>query len=257
MADRPPAFFEPTDSGLRPHPDARGPWAETMMHGRLLAGLAAWAIEREHGGAGFLPVRLTVDLYRSPAMEMTAVGTTVVRAGGRVRAIDAHVTVGGVDVARASTLWLKKATPPEDDDAPQTTGWDVAAPDSALIDGGGAFEVRDIDGRAFGAPGPRRAWLRDVRDLVEGEALTPFVRAALAADYASPLANSSSAGLDYINADLSRYLGRLPDDQWIGVEFADRVATDGVSVAYTRLYDRRGPIGWSTVCAVLAPRMAP
>lgn len=133
----------------------------------------------------------------------------------------------------------------------------MPAPDSTLVEFDGAFEVRAIDGKAFGAPGPRRAWLRDGRDLVEGEALTPFVRAALAADFASPIANSSSAGLDYINADLSLYLGRRPVDQWIGVEVADRVGTDGVSVAYTRFHDREGPIGWSTVCAVLAPRMAP
>lgn len=251
-----PAFFEPTDSGLRPHPDARGPWAEGMMHGRLLAGLAAWAIEREHGDPDFMPVRLTVDLYRAPAMAMTSVSASLVRAGGRVRVVDAHVTVGGSDVARASSLWLKRATPPEDDDAPQTPPWDVPAPGTTAVEFDGAFEVRAIDGRAFGAPGPRRTWMRDVRDLVEGEAPTPFVRAALAADFASPLANSSSVGLDYINADLALYLGRLPDDEWIGVEFADRVGHDGVSVAHTRFHDRRGPIGWSEVCAVLAPRMA-
>ena len=81
---------------------------------------------------------------------MTSVSTSLVRAGGRVRAIDAQVTVGGVDVARASSLWLKQSPPPEDDDAPQTAPWDVPAPDTTSVEFDGAFEVRAIGERAFG-----------------------------------------------------------------------------------------------------------
>ena len=225
------------------------------MHGRLLAGLCAWAIEREQGDDAFRPVRLTVDLYRSPAMESTSVSTTVVRSGGRVRAIDANVTVGGIDVARASTLWLKNSAAHSSDDAPVTSAWDAPGPETCSVQFGGAFEVRAVDGQGFGAPGPRRTWLRDTWQLVAGHPMTPFVRAALAADFASPLANSASAGLDYINADLTLHLGRRPEGEWIGIEVADRVASTGASVAYCRFHDRTGPIGWSTVCAVLNPRM--
>ena len=75
-----------------------------------------------------------------------------------------------------------------------------------------------VSGQGFGAPMPRRSWLRDTRALVEGEALSPFVRAALAADFASPVANSGSHGLDHINADLTLHLGRLPEGDWIGIE---------------------------------------
>jgi hypothetical protein len=248
------AFFTPSDHGLEPHADARGPWAEDMMHGRLLAGLAAWAIERDHGDSDFVPARLTVDLYKNPTMETTSVSTQVVRAGRRVRAVDATMHVGGVEVARASTLWLR-ASDVDDDDAPHTAAWDAPAPDAAPVEFGGAFEVRGIGGRAFGAPMPRRSWLRDTNALVAGEPMSPFVRAALAADFASPLANSHPSGLDFINADLTLHLGRLPEGDWIGIEAVDRVATRGVSVAYCRFHDAAGPIGWSTVCAVLNPRM--
>ena len=250
------AFFTPSDGGLEPHPDARGPWAEDMMHGRLLAGLAAWAIERDHGEPGFVPTRLTVDLYKNPRMETTTVATDVVRAGGRVRAIDAVMHVGGVEVARASTLWLRETDAPRDD-APHLAAWDAPPPDAAPVEFGGAFEVRGIGGRAFGGPMPRRSWLRDTNELVAGQPVSPFVRAALAADFASPLANSHPNGLDFINADLSLHLGRQPEGEWIGIEAVDRVATNGVSVAYCRFHDTIGPIGWSTVCAVLNPRLAP
>jgi hypothetical protein len=247
-------FFEPDGDALMPLPDARGPWAEDMMHGRLLAGLAAWAIDRDHGDPAFVPARLTVDMFKSPAMKETRVSTILVRAGGRVRVADALIQVGGVDVARASALYLRKGDAPVDD-APVTPAWDSIVPGAGEPEFEAPFEVRPIDGMGFGAPGPRRAWLRELRPLVTGEALTPFIRAAVVSDIASPLANSASEGLEYINADAALYLARLPQGEWIGVEYADRVAADGVSVAHCRLYDEHGPIGSSEVCAVLTPRM--
>ena len=247
-------FFEPDGDALMPIAEARGPWADDMMHGRLLAGLAAWAIDRDHGDPGFVPARLTVDLFKSPAMKETRVSTTLVRAGGRVRVADALIQVGGVDVARASALYLRTGDAPVDD-APVTPAWDSTLPGPGEDAFEAPFEVRPVDGMWFGAPGPRRTWVRERRPLVTREALTPFIRAALVSDFASPLANSGSEGLEYINADAALYLARLPQGEWIGVEYADRVAADGVSVAHCRLHDERGPIGSSEVCAVLTPRM--
>lgn len=256
-----PAFFEPTDSGLVPHPDARAPWSPDMLHGRLLAGLAAWAIERDHGDDGFLPARLTVDLYRSPAMAPTTVATSLVRSGGRVRAADAVIQVDGVEVARASTLWLRRGEAPEGDaDVDSTPDWDAPPPSDEAPRGPlseASFDARPAGGRGFGesGPGTRRLWLRDRRPLVRDEALTSFVRAALCADFASPFANAGPHGLDYINADLTMHLGRLPAGDWIGIETDDRVASEGVSVAQCLFYDVEGAIGWSSACAVRNPRM--
>jgi hypothetical protein len=253
-------FFTATEAGLEPHPDARSPWAADMLHGRLLAGLAAWAIERDHGDPGLQPARLTVDLYRTPPMLPTTVATSLVRSGGRVRAVDAVVHVGGVEVARASSLFLRRGEAPVLDDAPVTPGWDAPHPDAmprAPMPDDVPFEVRQAGERGFGAPGggARQVWLRDRRPLVAGAALTPFVRAALASDFASPLANMSSEGLVYINADMTLHLGRMPEGEWLGVGTGDRVVADGVSVAECPMYDEHGPVGWSSVCAVLNPRM--
>lgn len=255
-------FFAVTDGGLVPHPDARSPWSADMLHGRLLAGLAAWAIEREHGDPDLQPVRLTVDLYKSPAMAPTTVATTLVRGGRRVRAVDAVIHVGGVEVARASSLFLRRADAealPVVDDAPRTARWDVPDPDELpalpMPSGNPPFEVRAPEGAGFGVPGPRRVWMREIRPLVGDAELTPFVRASLVADFASPLANMGSQGLGYINADLSLHLARLPVGEWLGVATDDRVVGDGVSVAQCPIHDADGPLGWSSVCAVLTPAM--
>jgi hypothetical protein len=251
-------FFVPGERGLVPCAVAAGPWASDMLHGRLLAGLAAWAIERDHGREGFVPVRLTVDMFRSPPMEPAQVATTLVRAGGRVRAMDAVVRMGGKDVSRASALFLGTGVAPGDGSVPLSPVWDAPPPDQLEpVDEDENFDVVSPLDRGFGAPGPRQAWVRDRRPLVAGVELTPFVRAALAADFASPLANFGLDGLDYINADLTLHLGRLPEGEWIGVATSHRVAADGVSVAVCTLHDARGPVGTSTVCAVRNPRMVP
>ncbi len=252
-------FFVPSERGLIPGEKAVGPWATDMLHGRLLAGLAAWAIERDHGMDGFAPCRLTVDMFRNPPMEPAEVVTTLVRGGRRVRAMDAVVRMGGTEVSRTSALFLATGEEPVDHPVPVSPAWDAApAHDLATdVDDDGSFDVVSPTDRGFDAPGVRRAWVRDRRQLVRGVELTPFVRAALAADLASPLANFGAEGLDYINADLTLYLGRLPEGEWIGTETAHRVAGDGISVAVCTLHDHRGPIGTSTVCAVRNPRMAP
>ncbi len=59
--------------------------------------------------------------------------------------------------------------------------------------------------------------MSEVRDLVEGTPLTPFVRVAVAADFASPFANAGDHGLGYINSDVTLYLHRLPATPWIGL----------------------------------------
>ncbi|HEY8548287.1 MAG TPA: acyl-CoA thioesterase domain-containing protein [Acidimicrobiales bacterium] len=260
----PEPFFTATDGGLLPHPDARSPWSPDMLHGRLLAGLAAWAVERDHHDPDLQPVRLTVDLYKSPTMEATTVATTLVRDGRRVRVVDAHLQVGGVEVARASTLFLRRADAaqlPAVDDAPRTPPWDTPPPDALpalpMPSGSVPFEVRAPEGSGFGAPSDvtRRVWMRENRPLVGGTDLSPFVRAALLADFASPLANMGTEGLSYINADLTLHLSRLPVGEWLGISTDDRVAADGVSVAQCPIHDTEGPVGWSSVSAVLTPAM--
>src|SRR5690606_41872966 len=96
----------------------------------------------------------------------------------------------------AGAVW---APPPWDAPAPD----DVPAPPDSPMRQLTSMEVRAIDGMGFGADGQRRVWLRDHLDLVDGETVSPFQRLAMAADFASPLANSSSEGLRFINGDIT------------------------------------------------------
>lgn len=249
------AFFRPgARTALVPAPAAHSPWGEHMLHGRLLAALAARAVEQDAGAPGMRPVRLTVDLFRAAPMEPLEVTTDVVRAGRRVRAAEVVITCAGHEVARASALLLR--TGPEPAGAvwgPEP--WSVPAPAglapmAADPDQGGFLDVRIVTEGGFTAVAQKRLWIREVRPLVEGEEPSPFVRAVAAADLANPFSNSGEAGLHFINADLTVYLGRLPDGDWIGLEVAGRTSADGVSVATCNLYDGSGAVGHCAVGSV-------
>jgi len=56
------AFFRRDADSFLPNPIASGPWDPNSLHGRVVIGLLAFVIEQRHGGAGFVPARLTVDM---------------------------------------------------------------------------------------------------------------------------------------------------------------------------------------------------
>jgi hypothetical protein len=96
-----------------------------------------------------------------------------------------------------------------------------------------------------------------VADLVAGEPMSPFVRVAVAADFANPMANFGEQGLGFINADLTLYLSRLPRSDWIGFEVANHLSDAGVAIGNCTLHDTSGTLGSCTVAAVATERLAP
>jgi len=115
---------------------------------------------------------------------------------------------------------------------------------------------RPITGN-MGSSGQKRMWMAEQRCLVNDVPLTPWMRAALLADFTNPWANSGEGGLGYINSDVTLYLHRLPVDEWIGMEVVNHQASDGVALGECWLYDRNGSIGTSTVTGLAQARRAP
>ena len=255
MANEP--FFTIEGTHYVPTPASRGPWNPNSLHGRVIAGLLGAEIERLHGSAAFMPARLTVDMYRLPDLSPVEVVTRVVREGKRIKVIDAEFISGGVSAGRATCQLLLRTENPAGN-VWKPTPWEVPAPADIAppADGrsgmGGMWATRRIAGD-FGTVGQKRIWMSEVRELVAGRALTPFVRVAVSADFASPFANAGDAGLEFINSDVTVYLHREPRTEWIGYEVVNHGATDGVAIGECFLYDEDGPIG-SAACAALAQR---
>jgi hypothetical protein len=247
-------FFTKDRDAYIPTPIASGPWDPKSLHGRVIIGLLAFAIEERHGAEDFVPARLTVDMFRLPDLSPIEVKTKLIRDGLRIKVVEADFFSRGVAMARASCQLLRKTqNPPGRVWSPPNWGVpapaDLAVPEDPRLGMYGKWTTRPIVG-AMGTLGPRRLWMSEVRDLVEGAPLTPFVRAAVAADFASPFANAGDQGLGYINSDVTLYLHRLPVKEWIGFEVVNHHATDGIAIGECFLYDQQGPIGSSTVAAL-------
>jgi len=255
MANEP--FFKIEGTHYVPTPASRGPWNPNSLHGRVIAGLLGAEIERLHGSPEFMPARLTVDMYRLPDLSPVEVTTRVVREGNRIKVIDAEFISGGVSAGRATCQLLRRTENPAGN-VWKPPSWvvpapaDIAPPTDGRAGMGGMWATRRIEGD-FGTVGQKRIWMSEVRELVEGRALTPFVRVAVSADFASPFANAGDNGLEFINSDVTVYLHREPRTEWIGYEVVNHGATDGVAIGECFLYDEDGPIG-SASCAALAQR---
>jgi hypothetical protein len=224
-----------------------------MLHGRLLAGLAARAVEAAGHDPVLRVVRLTVDMFRSPPMSALHVSTRVVRDGRRVRVVDVSISSADAEVARASALVLRTGPHPGGT-IWRTPEWDAPLPETLPPpsdgDGDAGWDIRLLTPGGFWTADRKRLWTRDRWQLVAGEEPSPVVRAALAADLPNPLANSSAEGLKFINADLTLTLSRPPVSEWIGLEVDGHLGHDGVAVGSCTFYDTSGAIGWSSVCAI-------
>jgi len=149
--------------------------------------------------------------------------------GGRGR-----VFSGGVSMARASCQLLRKTENPEGNvwsppnwDVPAPS--DIAAPTDPRLGMNGKWTTRPIVG-AMGDVGPRRLWMSEVRDLVEGVPLTPFVRVAVAADFASPWANAGDHGPRLHQQRRDAVSAPAAGQEWIGFEAVNHHASDGIAI---------------------------
>ena len=251
-------YFRQTADGLAPTPRAHGPWATDMLHGRLLGGLAARALEQELGEEGWRAARLTVDLFRPSAMAPVTIEVRPVRQGRKLRLADAIATCDGHEVGRVTGLFLPEGEVPpgriwEPDPEPWPGPESLPPPEDAT----GAEEDDDwlfrVVAGGFGSGERTRVWTNDTVPLVDGETTSPLVRAAVSGDIACPMANASDQGIHYINADYTLFLARYPVGPWVGLEVAQRMAADGIAVASATLVDAEGPFATSSGASLSRP----
>jgi len=254
MTSHDQAFFAVDGDLLVPSPLARGPWGSTIS-GTYIGGLLARAVERASADPDLQPARLTVDLLRPVALaDPVRVDTTVEREGRRIRLVDAAMRQNGAVVARASALYLRRAEQPPDPAWTLPIEMPPPPAEPADVSGDLTMELWTYSSNAESAApsndlsawrhgGQKYAWVRDVKPLVHGEQVSPFVRAAMAGDVTSSLTHSSASGLDYINADYTLTLSRLPDGELVGLAGLTHYSHAGVATGSATLLDHLGPIG--------------
>jgi hypothetical protein len=258
----PAAIFRREGDRLIPQLLAQGPWNPSHMHGGPICGVLARAIEACASPGPMRVVRMTVEMTRAVPMEPFGVHAAVARAGSRIQQIDARIEAGGRVLARASVLRMRVGAPdaeaalPAREPVPDRPGQPVSVPQSAMPFVPGFVRAVDfVRARVPARGGDGVIWSRMRVPLVEGEALTPFVRLATLCDFASGAGNA----LDFtrftsINPDLSLHVLREPRGEWIGIAARSEIEADGVGQSHATLFDAEGPVARALVSLLVERR---
>ncbi|MBR1222034.1 thioesterase family protein [Bradyrhizobium sp. U87765 SZCCT0131] len=257
------AIFRVEGNQVWTSPLAGGPWDPRAQHGSPPAALVAWIAEAMPSPVPMHVARLTIDLMRPVPVAPLTFTSEVVKEGRKIQLCDIRLFAEGVEVVRASVLRIRTvanvvpemaATPP----------LDVPPPDQCVEDIGdsqrNAFLATMTMRPAFGrfiALGRAAIWFRANLPLVEGQALTPLLRAVIASDFC----NGTSPSLDFaqwtfINADLTINLARQPVGDWILVNAESYSGPDGAGLSIARLADGTGYFG-RVIQSLVVERRAP
>lgn len=206
-------FFSRSGNVFGPTESALSRWGNDSLNGPAVVGLAAWSLERDFSADGFLPTRLTADLFKAARRVPTEVRTRLVRDGRRIRNSECEVRQDGVVVARVTMVQYRQSEAPpgrewiSQDSFTAPTG--VAGPAYVI----GSDDAGWSDSGAHHQNASRKRVYHRTPDVVEGEAPSPFVRVQA-------------------------------DSHW---------CPDGISVGTSTLFDDAGPFGTAMVTAIANP----
>jgi hypothetical protein len=282
----PDAFFLPGGAGPQGErfvatEHARGPWSAVHQHGGPPSALLARAVERAVADEPFAVVRLTVELMAPVPLAVLDVATSVLRAGRKVRRIEATLSAEGRPVARATGLAVRTgdldlgaarfspdliardrlatappdAAPSGDAVPPPEVGVPYHFPvfSGAPAGYGLAVDARRVRGGL--GQNPTTVWIRSRVPLVAGEATSPLQRVMIAADSGNGIAIAlDPRRTTFLNADLTVAVHRPPVDEWVCVDSSTTPEPSGIGLTASRLLDRQGPIGMALQSLVVEAR---
>jgi len=242
-------YFLRDESHYLPTEITRGGWGPSIS-GHVVGGLLGWAVERAVDDPQLRPARLTVDLPAPTALEPIEVHTRVQHDRRRLRLVEAVLIQRGAPVARGSALFLRRGPQPDGDVwspsvqmPPLPLEDDGTHPSLFMRTYGWGAGIQNPDPEWANTSGPKYTWLHETRPLIDDDPMTPFTRAAMAADITASIANWGTQGLQFINADYTLTLSRLPEGPHIGLASLTHYSHDGVATGSAVLVDHKGPIG--------------
>ena len=239
-------------------PHTTGPWDARSQHGGPPSALLGRAVERCSPRDDMVVARVTVEILGAVPVGELQLRSRVARPGRSVELVEAVLTAGGRDVARAAAwrvLRTDRSVPPRGPAGPPLPA--QASPVLAPGWVGGylsAVEWRFADGR-FGDDGPATAWTRLRHPLVPDEPNSPLTRVLAVADSGNGLSSELDvATWHFINPELSVHLHREAVGDWVCVAATTVVSPGGAGLATTALSDLDGQVGVGAQSLLVAPR---
>ncbi|MFD6454809.1 acyl-CoA thioesterase domain-containing protein [Nocardia sp. NPDC060220] len=246
---------------LHPEPEASSGWIGGQLRGMAVGAVLARAVERElivRERSDLRPVRWTLDLFRPVFMRPCTTRVEVIRDGRRLSLFDATLIQDGRAVARAGALYLRPGPTPHGICwSPETAADPPPADREPSPDQDRVYFSEEQgwspDARTHHNAARTGIWHRPIA-VVVGEEPTPFQFVAGLADVTNVVTNLGSHGLEYINADATLTLTRLPEGDEAGLVGLDRLAQDGIALGTAAIYDRKGVFGTATVSSLANTR---
>jgi hypothetical protein len=248
---------------------AVSPWSRKLQHGGPVFGLVARAAEAAAAESGLRVARLHVDLFRPTPFEPLALAWRFVRQGRRLALVEMSLRAGDTEVTRGSALLLATSD--------FTSPWQKTEPPPPGPDGIERFHFMPPEYLEKAPPGFHRSvelrlavdelgpalWVTTSLDLLEGEPISALVRAAMLSDLTFGLSGrlimhrqpfpEQLPRMALINADVTLYLDRPPEGQWIALRHGWISANDGIGVAEVVQLDQGGRYGRSMQALVANP----
>jgi len=256
-------YFYRDESRYVPTEITRGGWGPSIS-GHVVGGLLGWAVERAVDDVQLQPARLTVDLPRPTALEPVEVHTRVHHDRRRLRLVEAVLIQRGEPVARGSALFLRRGPQPDGrvwsqpvQMPPLPIEQEGAHPTLFMRTYGWGSEIQNPDPEWAHTSGPKYTWLHETRPLIDGEPLSAFTRAAMAADITASIANWGTNALQFINVDYTLTLSRLPEGTHLGLASLTHQSHEGVATGSAVLVDHVGPVGTCVSVAIAQPGFRP
>jgi Thioesterase-like superfamily len=261
------SLFLPDGDLWVPTGHTRGPWDPRHQHGGAPAALLARCVEQVEAPLPMDTARITVELVRPvPVDEPVCVTTSVVRPGKKVQLVGAVMSLrDGTELCRAVALRMRFAeiappyasyTPPPLP-APPESGERVVG-----VGGEQAFAVTGVELRfvrgVFLQSGAATVWIRLLMPVIPGEEPTGMQRACAAADFGNGVSSVHEWGRTlFINPDLTVYLSRRPQGEWICIDAVTHPGPHGRALAESQLYDESGVVGRSLQSLLVEPLSPP
>ena len=253
------ALFIRKGNGFEPTELTRGPWDKNAQHGGAPAALIMGELEKVGGGRPF--ARIAFHLLKPVPLAPLTLTTEVVREGRRAQRMRADLKAGDQTVCFAYALQIQGdpepvpevplcgaiATGPEDGEAaPNFTGYTMFP--------GDGVDVSFIKGHLL-EPGPATAWFRLRVPVVEDEPVTQLQRTMAAADFGNGISSAVSWDqFTFVNPELTVFLLREPEGDWIGNDAITAIDPGGIGLADATLHDRHGPFGRALQSLYVAAR---
>ena len=251
-------FVQQEENIYLPTDNAIGPWNPGLLHGGATAGLIAFLLDKHESEDNKQYSRITLDMFRPVPMAPLSVSTKTVRSGRKVSVVETLISANDKEVAKATALKIQ-TTDLQVPESLQLEKCPFDSPDSleTLSLMGGAvsdkltsrpkglnftLEVKRITG--FDGKGRGTAWFRSPLPVVEGYEITPLAHLGVLSDFGNGLAQLFVPGTaGSINADISLYINRLPEGNWVCLDSEAMMTEAGIGRVTTSLYDERGAIG--------------